>query len=659
VTPVERFFAPDGPLAKAWPGFEPREGQREMAVAVEGTLEHGGSLIVEAGTGIGKTLAYLVPAILAGRKVIISTGTRNLQDQIARKDLPALEEILGRSISYAIMKGRENYLCLSRFRPFDQAPLLEIREEAEHLDTLREWADTTESGDRGEVDSFPDRLRFWRDINARADTCTGSRCADYEGCYLTKMRRHAESAQIVIVNHHLFFADLAVRSAYGSVIPEYDTVVFDEAHLLEETATMYFGVRVGKAQIEELARKAEKFAGKGKRARGMGGAAPLRDAAKALFGPIARKLPPGPGRSPLRSAAAGGPDLEIEWATLCARLDAVREELKNAKADESEIEAFVQQIETVREGFTRALARDDPEFVYSVEIREGGGWTLSAAPIEIGNLLKELLYPRLESVVWTSATLSVGGGFDYFRGRLALQDESITAQTVASPFEPQEQALLYLPKRMPEPREPAFLDRAVEEIRELLEISDGRAFLLFTSHAMLGRVRDAIEDDCPWPLFVQGDGGRAGLLERFVKTPRAVLLGTTSFWHGVDVKGSALSMVIVDKLPFAVPNDPLVSARIDRIREEGGNPFGSYQTPMAVLELKQGFGRLLRSRDDRGVVCILDPRIVGKGYGKVFLRSLPPFRQTRDLTEVRSFFENLSDAPAAVSMVDTDEGHRC
>jgi ATP-dependent DNA helicase DinG len=631
------FFAPGGRLAEAHPGYEHRSGQEEMAGAVAGALERGGTLMVEAGTGTGKTLAYLVPAIESGRRVIVSTGTRNLQDQIFNKDLPFLTDRAGLEVSAAMMKGRDNYLCRYRFGEFAKEPLFESLGDQRYLGVIGEWSKLTDSGDRAEIAELPDALRMWRDVNAKADTCTGTRCPEYESCWLTVMKRRAQQAQIVVVNHHLFFADLAVRSSFGSVLPDYDTVVFDEAHLLEETATLYFGVQVSASQIEELARGAEKLARKaGGPTSGGGGAAALRESAREFYLPLTDVLRRAPGRVAFEATERGGPDVEVPWAVLCESLDdLLRQSLANA-ARQEEVDSIAQQAESVRAGLAHVLARDDPAYVYGMEVRGRSNIVLSAAPIDVSGLLRERLFDELHACVLTSATLAVEDRFDFFQSRLGLDDAE--TRVVDSPFDHRTQALLYLPRRMPEPRTPAFVDRAAEEIGALLEITGGRAFLLFTSYAMMQRVHERLAELDGWQLFLQGQGSKAALVETFKRTPRAVLLGTTSFWHGVDVPGEALSLVVVDKLPYDVPSDPLIAARIERIKDEGGNPFREYQTPLAVLELKQGLGRLLRSSEDRGLLCVLDPRLTGRSYGKTFLRSLPPYRVVRELEPCREFF---------------------
>ena len=634
---ADSFFAPRGRLASAHPSYEHRPGQEEMARAVARLLADGGTLMVEAGTGIGKTLAYLVPAIESGRRVIVSTGTRNLQDQIVTKDLPFLRQKVGLEFSAALMKGRDNYLCRYRFGEFAKEPLFEELREQKYVSTLRQWSRATQTGDRAEVAELPDNLRLWRDINARADTCTGTRCPEYESCWLTVMKRRAQQSQVVVVNHHLFFADLAVRTAYGAVLPEYDTVIFDEGHLLEEIATLYFGVQASAAQLEELARSAEALARRaGGPSNGGGGATALREAANEFFLPIREQLRNAAGRLTFDPPERGGPDVEAPWAVMCEALDGiVRQVTRNARSRE-EADSVTQQAEELRAALGQVLRRDAPAFVYGMETRGRSNLVLSAAPIDVSQLLRASLFDNLHACVLTSATLAVEGRFDFFNTRLGLEDAE--SRVVESPFDHAEQAMLYLPRRMPEPRHRGFAERALEEITGLLGITRGRAFLLFTSYAMMERLHEALAERAEWPLLVQGEGSKVALVEAFKRTPRSVLLGTTSFWHGVDVPGEDLSLVVIDKLPYDVPSDPLIAARIERIRDEGGNPFVEYQTPLAVLELKQGLGRLLRSRRDRGILCVLDPRLTTRHYGKTFLQSLPPYRVVRDLDKCREFF---------------------
>jgi ATP-dependent DNA helicase DinG len=631
VSSLDSFFGPGGSLARAHPAYEHRPGQEQMARAVARTLERGGSLMVEAGTGTGKTLAYLVPALLSGRRIIVSTGTRNLQDQIYNLDLPFLRQRVGMEFRACVMKGRDNYLCRYRMAEFERQPLLEDIAELSWLPRIAEWSGLTATGDRAEIADLPDRLKLWRDINARSDTCGGSRCPEYERCWLTRLKRRAQESQLVVVNHHLFFADLAVRSAYGAVLPEYDTVIFDEAHLLEEIATLYFGMQVSAAQIEEVARGAEAAAARaGGPAKGGAGAAQLREAAKEFFYPLKELLDDEAGRVRFDPPERGGPEIGEEWEMLSEALEGV-----GRQADEED--SLLMRVEELKDTLTRILDRDDRDFVYGLELRGRANVLLSAAPIDVSQLLRGGLFDGLHAGILTSATLAVDDSFDFFQNRLGLKEAD--CMIAPSSFDHRSQALLYLPKRMPEPRHPRFTERAVEELVRLLEISRGRAFLLFTSYAVMHRVFEALDGVGRWPLFLQGEGSKVAMVESFKTTPRAVLLGTTSFWHGVDVPGEALSLVVVDKLPFDVPSDPLIAARIERIRDDEGNPFMEYQVPLAVLELKQGLGRLLRSSSDRGLLSVLDPRLTTRRYGRTFVKSLPPYRLVREIEECERFFK--------------------
>jgi ATP-dependent DNA helicase DinG len=631
------FFAPDGILARVHPAYEHRPGQQQMAREVGATLENGGTLMVEAGTGTGKTLAYLVPALLSRRRIVISTGTRNLQDQLYNQDLPLLRERAGMEFSACVMKGRENYLCRYRLAEFEREPLLEDLSELSWLPRIAEWSRTTGTGDRAEIAEMPDGLKLWRDVNARADTCTGSRCPEFEQCWLTRLKRRAQQARLVLVNHHLFFADMAVRTAFGAVLPDYDTVIFDEAHLLEEVATLYFGIRVSAGQFEELARAAEREAVRsGGPTQGGGGAARLRQAAAEFFLELRDSLGDEQGRVRFEPAERGGPDLEEEWVALAEALEEVSRGATGGGEPGEATESLARRADELRDSLERVLARDDRGFVYGAERRGRANFVLSASPIDVSEILRGGLFDELHAGVLTSATLAVGGSFGFFQGRLGLSEARCLV--VDSSFDHREQALLYLPRAMPEPRNPAFVRRAVDEITALLEISGGQAFLLFTSYAMMHRVHEALEGLGRWTLFLQGEGSKAALVESFKRATGAALLGTTSFWHGVDVPGEALSLVVVDKLPFDVPSDPLIAARIERIQEAEGNPFFEYQVPLAVLELKQGLGRLLRSRSDRGMLCVLDPRLVTRRYGRVFLSSLPPYRVVRDRESCARFF---------------------
>jgi ATP-dependent DNA helicase DinG len=626
-----RFFDRHGPLARALPGYEERKAQRKLSEAVAEVLDSGGLLLAEAGTGTGKTLAYLLPAVELGRRVVVSTGTKNLQEQLVQKDIPILARALGRELSVAVMKGRANYLCLLRFASFGKAGTFRRLEEIPVFRAVEAWAPLTETGDRSEVEDMPDSVEFWREVSAASENCIGQSCSLFDSCFVTRMRQRALEADLVVVNHHLLCADLAVKDgSYGQVVPAYDTVVLDEAHLVEDVATQYFGVHVSSHRVEDLSRdverelKAASLDARDVRAEVEG----VRLRGDRLFSLLARgrvgRL--GPGWMSARVAE--------ESLGLLQRLEGLRTALL-AVPDRPEPLASLagRALQLASElGFLMRAETDD--HVYFVETR-GRGVFLRAMPIDVSGRLQELLFGEVRAAVLTSATLAVDGGFTYVKDRLGLRP---TAELLLpSPFRYEDQAVLYVPEGMPEPQSPEFVPRAAEEVVRLLELSRGRAFVLFTSYANMNAVAERIAGRVEYPLLIQGEAPKAQLLDTFRETPHAVLLATASFWQGVDVAGEQLSCVIVDKLPFASPGDPVVAARIERLRSRGQSPFGEYQVPVAVLMLKQGLGRLIRTATDRGILAVLDSRLLTKSYGRRFLESLPPARLVHDLGDVARF----------------------
>jgi ATP-dependent DNA helicase DinG len=660
---VSKVFADGGTLARALPAFESRAAQRDMAEAVSDTLQDGGVLLVEAGTGTGKTLAYLVPAILSGQRVLVSTGTKNLQEQIYFKDLAILRDALGVPFTAAYMKGRGNFLCVHRFDAFRDA----IRQEAGlfgesaaqvFLPIIEQWAASTETGDRAEIADLPEDLPFWGQISATSDNCVGTECPRYQECFVTKMRQRAAESQLVVVNHHLLCADAAVRqSAYGEVIPECHYAIIDEAHQFEDVATQYFGVAVSNCRLDDLVRDGKRLI-----AGGLAG-----DKAEELSAIVERVDESGErffnvlsAHIPARSQQGSDNRLRLNVEALAPvfedaanlmgtldHLEATAALIKSPPPDptrapaeqpKQDLASLSRRAGEIRDNLRFVLRASDRDYVYFLETR-GRGLFLRAAPIDVSKIVRDVLFDRMHATILTSATLTVEGSFDYIRSRLGLVKAGATRFVqLPSEFDYRRQAILYLPKRMPDPRSPEFTSAASREILNILEHSRGRAFVLFTSYAALRAVQAIAEIELDYPVLVQGTAPRSILLQQFRTTPNAVLLATSSFWQGVDVMGDALSCVIIDKLPFASPGDPITAARIEAVAERGGQPFGEYQVPLAILTLLQGLGRLIRHRDDRGVLAILDPRLQTMGYGRRFLSSLPPAAITRNLDDIGRFF---------------------
>jgi ATP-dependent DNA helicase DinG len=643
---VADAFAPDGRIARALPGFEARQGQLDMADAVAGVLAEGGVLLAEAGTGTGKTLAYLVPAILSRQRVLVSTGTKNLQEQIFYKDLPVLEEALGVPFKATYMKGRNNYLCLHRFEAFRDSAAIRSRDEAASLRLLDHWRQTTETGDRAEVEDLPEDLPFWSEIAASAENCIGAECPRFADCYVTRMRQRAAESDIVIVNHHLLCADAAVRqNAYGEVIPNCSYAVVDEAHQLEDVATQYFGIAVSNYRIDDLSRDTERALGASlvpdpeQRSQIRTALHRVEDHGRVFFNALQMARFDGPGlgaESRIRISSAQTERVAEEGAALVQALGGLEAEVALAREVPEDVLALGRRAAEIRDELMFLMAADDPGYVYYLEVR-GRGTFLRASPIDVSSIVRELLLDRMRATVLTSATLAVDGSFEYIRARLGIGRAAVEVR-LPSEFDYARQSLLYLPKRMPEPRSPQFGQAAAREVIEIVRRSRGRAFVLFTSYAVLREVHAVAAQALEYPILVQGSAPRSALLRDFKATPNAVLLATSSFWQGVDVVGDALSCVVIDKLPFASPGDPITAARIEAINARGGSAFGEYQIPLAILALQQGLGRLLRHRDDRGVLAVLDPRLRTMGYGRRFLASLPPAPVTHDLADVERFF---------------------
>ncbi len=647
---VDRAFDEEGPLARAVPEFEPRPGQRAMAAAVADAIEQGHVLLAEAGTGTGKTLAYLVPAILSGRRVLVSTGTKTLQEQIFSKDLPLLKASLGVPFKATYMKGRGNYLCLHRLDQFRDNPMAMAFADADTMAAIGDWAERTDTGDRAELEDLPEDLLIWSDLSAASESCIGSSCPRDADCFITRMRQRAAESDVIIVNHHLLCADASVRqNAYGEVIPECHVAIIDEAHQLEDVATQYFGMAVSTYRIEDLARDVERLIASGgcaddpaemRRASDR-----VRDRAAFFFqalrdigvaggaGPYTARSP-SPDRQRVTASLLAG--VQPSGAALADALDGLQGVAALVRDPGEDVAAVGRRAGETRDELAFLLRAGDPDYVYYLEIR-GRGVFLRASPIDVSTIVRELLLDRMPATVLTSATMSVAGSFDYVRRRLGVREAGEVR--LPSEFRYEEQAILYLPQGMPDPRSPLFASAASREVLEILRRTEGRAFVLFTSYSVLRDVERQLASTLDYPVLVQGSAPRSVLLRQFRSLGNAVLLATSSFWQGVDVVGEALSCVIVDKLPFASPAEPVTAARIEAIHARGESAFDQYQLPLAILTLAQGLGRLIRHRQDRGVLAVLDPRIRSKGYGARFLEALPPAPVVTRLEDITTFFE--------------------
>ena len=674
---VGMAISPGGPLAEAMKGFEPRPGQLRMAMAWADALENSRILVAEAATGIGKTLAYLVPAILSGRRTIVSTGTRTLQQQLLESEIPLVRDATRYPFSCAVLKGRANYLCLRRWRRFRDEPMFEFAKETAYFPAMRAFAETTRTGDIAEARGVPEDARVWGEVNARSEMCDPASCGQTDRCFLAEARRRAASADIVVVNHHLFFADLSLRARlagphgetdgrrggdegrYGEILPRAEAVVFDEAHGIEETASLFFGVSVSLGRARELARDLRRSAA----VTGGAGAGLLsmseqfRLAAESAFDAVGE----GDGRLPI--AGIPGRARFVEKAGFLLRAG---EELSLSLSTEApgagrsasasdpgqDRDALLRRVRSFMEDLGSVLSADPSDAVAWAE-RRGGAVALHRTPIEVSPVLSESLWGDPIPFLLTSATLSISGDLGYFRERVGLDRVEPRELIVDNEFDFAERALFYVPRGLPGPSEPDFPAAASAETRELLDCSGGGALVLCTSYRTLSALEEALRGEVPYTLYVQGDAPRAQLLKEFRDGEDTVLIGTGTFWEGVDVPGASLRCVIIDKLPFASPSDPVTSARIRALRERGIDPFTSYQLPEAVLALRQGVGRLLRRGDDYGVVALLDDRVASRGYGELFRANLPPMKWTRDRADVAAFFRRFrAKAPPEIRRED-------
>ncbi len=627
-----QILGPDGPFSQLIDGFAPRAAQQELAEAVAGALVQHSLLVAEAGTGTGKTFAYLVPALLSGQKVIISTGTKNLQDQLFHKDLPLVRKALAVSVDVALLKGRANYLCLHRLQLAMTEGRFHSRTEVSELHRIERWSATTSSGDIAELTSLAEDALIWPQVTSTADNCLGGECERFDDCFLMQARRRAQEADVLVVNHHLLFADMALKGeGFGELLPGANAFILDEAHQLPETASNFFGISVSGNQLLELCHDTVDEA-----LREAGDDGQLRRSAELLekavkdlrlaFGIEQR-------RGPWQEIAARD-GFEAALGEVAAGLDGLHAALEPSAARGKGLENCLRRCEELTARFAQVTG-GPPEYIHWYETHTRS-FSINLTPLDVAPMFSAQLHAHPCAWIFTSATLAVGERFDHFTHRLGIGE----AQTCRweSPFDFPHQALLYVPPDMPEPNSPLYTSAVVEAALPVLEASRGRAFLLFTSHRALQEAATLLEGRLDYPLLLQGQMPRSRLLERFRELGNAVLLGTGSFWEGVDVRGEALSCVIIDKLPFASPGDPVLQARIEVMRSGGGNPFMEYQLPQAVIALKQGVGRLIRDVSDRGVLVLCDPRLGSKGYGRVFIDSLPPMSKTRQLAVVQRFF---------------------
>ncbi len=655
---MDKFFGQDGLLANHLNGYEPRPGQQEMAKQVAHLLATGEEscpeedqlqadcLLVEAETGLGKTLAYLIPAVQSGRKIVVSTNTRNLQDQILQREIPFIRQYIAPDLRAMCVKGRQNYLCLYRWHQLTSGGQQELFADNE-FDDINTWLTETTFADRAELPWMHSGSALWKKLCCLSHFCLGSDCPDATSCYLNRLRREAASSQLLVVNHHLLFSDLAVRrSGFGEVLPRYESVIFDEAHHLENVATTFFGFSFSRYQVIDLISDIERSvqaSGLSKKekqvlseARSLGG----------LTEQFASRFPAEKGRFPLAGLFEKLPGLEQAKEQVTGALNSLAEQLEKLKGKDEPWDQYLQRcldlqsrLETITAESFDDAGEQEQHYIHWFE-RTEKNLTLSATPIDVAEDLQATLFTRVRHCVFTSATLSTGGSFSYFSKRLGIPEESLTC-SFPSPFDYKNRCLLYIPDHeFPEPNAPGYREKLHTQIQTLLTISRGRALVLFTSFQAMDAAFHTLQDIIPFPMLRQGTASRHELLSRFSREKESVLFAVASFWEGVDVPGESLSLVIIDKLPFEVPSDPVIMARINRIKASGGNPFFEFQVPRAILGLRQGVGRLMRRTGDSGVMAVLDVRLFTKGYGKRFLKSLPEAPVSRAQHDVELFFNN-------------------
>ncbi len=643
---ISEILGPDGLLSRCVEGFSYRQQQQEMAQRVAEALARKGVLITEAGTGTGKTFAYLVPALLSGRKVIISTGTRNLQDQLYHRDLPLVRDALALPTRLALLKGRSNYLCIHRMETALLEGRLGSREMVDQLLQVRRWSGTTGAGDVAELTSIPENAHIWPLVTSTTDNCLGQECPVYDKCHLAEARRQAQEADLVVINHHLLCADFSLREeGFGELLPQADCFIIDEAHQLPEVASNFFGSTVSGRQLLELARDTEteyvREAGDLQEVPERAGhlSKAVRDL-RLVFGVEIRRGP--------WQEVSGDARIVTALNKVCEEVDALGSLLERLQGRGKGLDSCLARCRQVAQELGLLLQDGDAgEDGVQQEIRwfetQRQSFRLNRTPLEVSGMFQARMASYPGSWIFTSATLAVGESFDHFQRQLGLE-EAETARW-ESPFDYPRQALWFVPRGLPAPGSPDYTVAVLEVAVPVLEASRGRAFLLFTSHRALRQAAELLEGRIDYPILVQGSAPKGELLERFRQLGNAVLLATASFWEGVDVRGAALSCVIIDKLPFASPGDPVLQARIDALRKKGGNPFMEFQVPQAAIALKQGAGRLIRDVTDRGVLVMCDPRLLKRGYGHLFLASMPPMARTRELADVQRFFDREPELP--------------
>jgi len=641
---ITGLLGSDGPLAASLPGFSPRLEQQQMAEAVAAAIAGREHLVVEAGTGIGKTFAYLLPALQSGLKVIISTGTRHLQDQLYGKDLPVIRAAFNLPARVALLKGRANYLCRHRLETAAGDGRNLSRRQLQELEQVRAWAGRTQGGDIAELGGVAEDSSVWPRITSTVENCLGQECEHFQTCFVVKARRAALEADVVVINHHLLFADMVLREeGFGELLPGADACIIDEAHQLPEVASLFFGTTLSSHQLRDLARDVRT-----EHLREAGDMQDLPAAAEQLEQLVPRlrlALGRAERRAPWSAVAQSGELQELlqQLATLMQQLaewlEYAAERGKGLDSCRQRARLLLQRLETLQEHAAG-------EYIHWFETQRTA-FRLNLTPLDIAPAFSACLQGLANAWIFTSATLAIGNNnFSHFTGQLGLEDARLLQ--LESPFDYRNNALLYLPDDMPDPNQPAYVDAVVDCAHDVLAASRGRAFLLFTSHAALQAAAAQLRDTLPYPLLVQGEAPRRELLTRFRELGNAVLLGTSSFWEGVDVRGEALSCVIIDKLPFGSPGDPVLQARIEALRNQGGNPFMQHQLPAAVIALKQGIGRLIRDCTDRGVLVVCDPRLRTRSYGRIFLNSLPAMPRTHSLRDVQEFFTEPAVNSAAV-----------